>query len=210
MRLGLLFLLFLLIRAVPLFAEESVAIFNGTDLTNWEAIGKAEWRVEDGVIVGGQDGDPKRSGRLKTKQHFADFQFDVEFLIDEHGKYNSGIYLRDVPDMKGQRYQVNIGRGVAGEYIGLFRDDWLDKGDEKDEHRKPGEWNQLRIRAVGPRIQVWLNGEKIVEYTEPNPKPEDLAAGSITLQTYGAEGHAGWVKFRNLKLVEIRSGQATE
>ena len=77
------------------------------------------------------------------------------------------------------------------------------KGDEKDEFRKPLDWNTLRIRAVGPHIQAWLNGHKIVDYTDPDPAPERLAPGTIAFQTYGAEGHAGWVKFRNIRLTAI-------
>ncbi len=183
------------------FAEQANSLFNGKELSRWEAKGTAQWRAEKGLIVGGQDGDPKRSGLLKTRQHFSDFDFEMEFLRDEHGKYNSGVYIRDTG--KGKRYQVNIGRGVAGEYVGLYRDAWLDKGDEKDEIRKPREWNHLRIRAVGPKIEVWLNRQQIVDYTEPHPTPENLAAGALSLQTYGAEGHAGWVKFRKLRVRDL-------
>ncbi|MEE3179974.1 MAG: DUF1080 domain-containing protein, partial [Verrucomicrobiota bacterium] len=99
--------------------------------------------------------------------------------------------------------QVNIGRGAAEEYVGLHYKKWLDKGDEKDEIRKPLQWNQLRIRAVGAHIQVWLNGQPIVDYTDPDPKPEHVAAGVIGFQTYGAEGHAGWIKFRNLSIADL-------
>jgi len=187
-------------------AQESalnISLFNDKDLTQWSPRGKAEWRVEGGVIVGGQDGDAKRSGKLSTKQVFADFDLSLEFLIDEHGKYNSGVYFRDVAGAKGPCYQLNIGRGAAGEYVGLHREDWLDKGDEKDEIRKPKAWNRLRLRAVGAHIEAWLNGEQIVDYTQSDPTPADLAAGAISLQTYGAEGHAGWVKFRNIRIRDL-------
>ena len=98
---------------------------------------------------------------------------------------------------------MNIGRGAAEEYVGLHYKKWLDKGDEKDEIRKPLQWNHLRIRAVGAHIQVWLNSRPIVDYTDPEPKPEHVAAGVIGFQTYGAEGHAGWVKFRKLAIVDL-------
>ena len=39
------------------------------------------WRVEDGVIVGGQDGDPKKSGLLCTKDSFKDFELTLEFMV---------------------------------------------------------------------------------------------------------------------------------
>ena len=177
------------------------SLFNGRDLTNWTQIGSARWNVKDGIIVGGQEGDPKRSGLLATREQFKDFQLQLEFMIDEHGKYNSGVYLRNNPGTAGRTgYQVNIGRGAAQEYVGLYTDRWLDKGDEDDSIRKKLDWNRLDIFARGPHIKVRLNGREIVDYIDPNPPAKFLQAGVIGLQTYGAEGHAGWVKFRNIRI----------
>src|SRR4051794_23168922 len=78
------------------------SLFDGKDLDNWTPLGSAKWRVEDGVIVGGQDGDPKRAGLLTTKDQFQDFELELEFMIDEHGKYNSGVYLRNDPGKGGR------------------------------------------------------------------------------------------------------------
>ena len=182
----------------------SVPLFDGKTLEGWDIRGRAVWRVEDGVIVGGQDGDPTRAGLLISKQVYKDFELILDFKIDEHGKYNSGVYLRrPVGKQNGRVYQVNIGRGVAGEYTGLYLNDWLDKGDERDEVRKPLEWNSLRIRAIGSHIQVWLNSKRIVDYTDKNPESRLLEAGSIAFQTYGAEGHSGWVNFRNIRIVNL-------
>ena len=104
----------------------------------------------------------------------------------------------------GRPYQINIGRGVADEPVGLHLDEWLDKGDIKDKYRKPLKWNTLRIKAVGPEIKSWLNGELIVSYKDPSPRKDLLEAGAIGFQTYGAEGHAGWVHFRNISIIEIK------
>jgi hypothetical protein len=126
-------------------------------------------------------------------------------MIDEHGKYNSGVYLRNTPGAGGRTgYQVNIGRGAAEEYCGLYYQDWLDKGDEDDSIRKILDWNHYRIIAQGPHIVVFLNGKKIVDYVDPAPEPKLLQKGVIALQTYGAEGHAGWVKFRNMNIRELQ------
>ena len=181
------------------------SLFNGKDLEGWNAIGSAKWHVEGGVIVGGQDGDPRRSGLLTTKEQFKDFELELDFMIDEHGKYNSGVYLRNEPGRGGRSgYQVNIGRGQAEEYCaGLFTDKWLDKGDEHDTIRKKLDWNKLRILARGAHIEVELNGVKVVDYTDPKPPEKWLQPGVIAFQTYGAEGHAGWVKFRNIRVREI-------
>lgn len=176
-------------------------IFNGRDLTGWNVVGSAKWVVNDGVIRGGQFGDSKRSGLLMTERSFRDFDLELDFKIDEHGKYNSGVYLRHGTKERRRRgYQVNIGRAAVEEYVGLYTDKWLDKGDERDEFRKVLEWNQLRIRAVENHIQVWLNGHKIVDFIDREAAQDYLKPGVIAFQTYGAEGHDGWVEFRRIRI----------
>ena len=203
---------FLLINSciTNLFANDPeknsrVSLFNGKDLSGWNSVGSAKWEVSDRVIKGGQNGNPSKSGVLWTNEIFKDFDLTLEFKIDEHGKYNSGVYFRKSKTKPlGRPYQINIGRGAAGEPIGLHIDDWLDKGDEKDEFRKPLKWNSLRILAIGPDIKTWLNGNLIVDYKDPSPRKDLLEAGMIGFQTYGAEGHAGWIHFRNISIKKIK------
>ena len=203
---------FLLINSciTNLFANDPeknsrVSLFNGKDLSGWTSVGSAKWEVSDGIIKGGQNGNPTKSGVLWTNEIFKDFDLSLEFKIDEHGKYNSGVYFRKSKTKPlGRPYQINIGRGVADEPIGLHIDDWLDKGDEKDEFRKPLKWNSLRILAIGPDIKTWLNGNLIVDYKDPSPRKDLLEAGMIGFQTYGAEGHAGWIHFRNISIKKIK------
>jgi hypothetical protein len=200
-------------------------LFNGHDLSGWQKSGSAEWRVDrpEGFppnIVGSQDGDPRRAGNLCTVNQFQNFELELEFMIDEHGKYNSGVYLRNPPPGSGQRgkngYQVNIGRAAAGEYTGgvVITDapgtapgtpTWLAKGDDTDAYRKPLDWNTLRVCADGPHITVHLNGHPVADLvdTDPQRDPRYQQKGTLCLQTYGAEGHAGWVKFRNLRIREL-------
>ena len=189
-----------------LLAAQEAPIFNGKNLEGWKAVGTAVWKVEDGAIVGGQDGDPKRSGVLHTTAEYRDFELRLEFMIDEHGKYNSGVYLRNAPGKAGRSgYQVNIGRGEAGEYCGgIYTKTWLAKGDEKDVVRKKLAWNSLRILIQGNHIEVDLNGTRVSTVDDPSPDPSFPAKGVIAFQTYGAEGHAGWVKFRDIRIREIK------
>jgi hypothetical protein len=194
------------IALVLLVQDDWKPLFNGKDLEGWTVLGSAAWKVEDGVLVTGQDGDPKKSGLLTTKAEYGDFELQLDFMIDEHGKYNSGVYLRNAPGKAGRSgYQINIGRGAAEEYCGgLYTNKWLAKGDEKDEIRKKLDWNTLRIVAKGVHFIVDLNGKNIVDFTDPAPDPKFLPKGVIALQTYGAEGHAGWLKFRNVKIRELK------
>ena len=196
-------------------------LFNGEDLTGWQPAGSAFWRVDRNdpwppAIVGGQDGDPKRSGTLSTVDQFQNFELEFDFMIDEHGKYNSGVYLRNRPPgaARGRNgYQVNIGRAAAAEYTGgiVITDapgtppgtpTWLAKGDGTDAHRKVLNWNTLRIRADGPHLVVHLNGHKVADVTDTDPSrdPRYLQPGVLAFQTYGAENHAGWIKLRNLRI----------
>ena len=190
-----------------LLHSEELSLFPSSSLDDWTSRGSAKWTYQNGILSGGQDGDPKRSGLLLSKEKFQDFDLSLEFKIDEHGKYNSGIYLRYGLKQKGDRLQVNIGRGAADEPVGLYLDNWLDKGDAKDEYRKPREWNSLRIKALGPHIEVWLNSKKIVDYQDAKRLAKHLAPGHLAIQTYGAENHAGWVKFRKMKLKPLTASQ---
>jgi hypothetical protein len=191
--------------------QDWTPLFNGKDLEGWAVVGTAKWKAEDGVLAGGQDGDPKRSGAIHTAGEYQDFELTLDFMIDEHGKYNSGIYIRNDKGRGGQStYQINIGRAEAGEYTGgvvVHRDRkvvWLAKGDEKDEVRKKLDWNTMKILAKGAHLEVELNGKKVSDCTDPAPEPRLLQKGVIALQTYGAEGHAGFVKFRNLRIRELK------
>ncbi|MBR9759435.1 DUF1080 domain-containing protein [bacterium] len=197
------FRLLIFLFATHLLHSEELSLFPSNSLDDWTSRGSAKWTYQNGILSGGQDGDPKRSGLLLTKEKFQDFDLSLEFKIDEHGKYNSGIYLRYGLKQKGDRLQVNIGRGAADEPVGLYLDNWLDKGDAKDEYRKPREWNSLRIKALGPHIEVWLNSKKIVDYQDAKRLAKHLAPGHLAIQTYGAENHAGWVKFRKMKIKQL-------
>lgn len=187
-----------------------IDLFDGKTLNGFSPIGTAEWKVENEsgapVIAGGQEGDPKRAGLLRTTGLYKDFEIELEFLIDEHGKYNSGVYLRNRPDARDRTgYQVNIGRAEVKEYTGgIYTDRWLATGDETDAVRKIRDWNHLRIVADGAHIVVDLNGKRVADFTDPAPPAGFTDPGVIAFQTYGAEGHNGFIKFRNLRLRELQ------
>ena len=224
-------------------------LFNGKDLTGWTvAAGRgggnnpagaapaapppAAWKVEDGVLVGGQG---TGRGSLVSAEQFKDFELELEFMLAEHGTqcsaelvgpnqenasadktclYNSGISFRT-------GYQLNLGRREAGEFIGVvvhrkapgaIRGNvlWLDKGDEKHQGlRKKEGWNSVRITAKGSHITATLNGTKICDFTDDPTDPAEARwkeAGPISLQWPPAGesgGFAGYVKYRNIRIREL-------
>ena len=57
----------------------------------------------------------------------------------------------------------------------------------------PGEWNRMRIKVVGPEVNVWLNG---TEMTVLNDPVIGKANGRIALQIHDGGGIK--VQWKNL------------
>jgi hypothetical protein len=191
-----------------------VALFNGKDLTGWkglvadpparakmgpEQLAKAQaaadklmrehWKVEDGVLV--YDG---KANNLCTAKDYGDFEMFVDWKIDKGG--DSGIYLRGSPQV--QIWDNKIGSG--GLYNNQKKEDPHDPLKFAD---KPiGQWNTFRIKMVGQRVSVWLNGVLVVDnvtmenYWERR-KPI-YPTGQIELQHHGSR-----LEFKNIYLREL-------
>ena len=61
----------------------------------------------------------------------------------------------------------------------------------------------MGLLVVGNRIRAWLNDPPIVDYTASKPLVDLQEAVSIAFQTYGTEDHAGWIRFRDFKLIDL-------
>jgi hypothetical protein len=71
-----------------------------------------------------------------------------------------------------------------------------------------GQWNELRARIVGgrlPTITTWINGVKMMEWTETEARHP--ATGSIALQIHGGgkpEDYKGkFVRYRNIRVKKL-------
>jgi hypothetical protein len=64
---------------------------------------------------------------------------------------------------------------------------------------KKGEWNEFKIRCVGPKIQIWLNGQQTVDYTE-NEENIDRT-GLIGLQIHSGKPAEAWYKDLRIKAI---------
>ncbi len=210
------------------------SLFNGKDLTGWRGrqpnynpaeeakLPKAElaakqaewntardqhWKVDTakGEIV--SDG---QSPQLATARDYGDFELRVDWLmVSPNG--DSGIYLRGYPqvqvwDPSNPREEKNGAAKGSGAL-------WNNNPDNPGRFplvkadNPVGQWNTFRIRMVGSRVWVWLNGKATVdgqaldnffERTQPL-----VARGPIELQTHGSE-----IRFRNIYLREIPAAEA--
>ncbi len=127
---------------------------------------------------------------------------------------DSGIYLRGAPQVqiwdKNQKYDLkNPTRKPHQGSGGLFNNTPGKLGrDPLLVADKPfGQWNELKIRQIGDRTWVTLNGRVVVDgsimenyWDRTKPLPEK---GPIMLQTHGGE-----IRWRNIFIREIKPEEA--
>lgn len=185
----------------------STSIFDGKTFTGWEGETSKVWWIVDGVIVGGSlEGNPQNEF-LATQKQYQNFRLTLEYKLNgTEGFVNGGVQFRSVrikePPNEMFGYQADIGAGYSGcLYDESRRKTMLSKPAEDliQKAEKPGEWNTYEIRAEGPRIQLFVNGVRTVDYTEAM---SDIAVkGNIALQIHGkckAE-----ISFRNIQIEEL-------
>ena len=87
--------------------SDAIILFDGKDLTKWEAAGKdggsAKWAIKDGtmVVVPG-------SGSIRTKEYFGDCQLHIEFKTPIPGKDNTLQMKGNSGIMLQSRYEVQV------------------------------------------------------------------------------------------------------
>ncbi len=202
------------------------ALFNGKDLSGWHGMGhfdprqlaamsaeqraakRAEdmqdveqhWTVDDGQLVNDGNGV-----YLTTDRDFENIDFWIDYKTV--AKADSGIYLRATPQVQiwdyteeGGKWSLGADKGSGGLWNNAPGSPGKDPTVLAD---KPfGEWNRFRIKQIGARTWVWLNGQLVVD-AAPMQNFWDrsqplLRSGPIQLQTHGGE-----IRWRNVFLREI-------
>jgi HEAT repeat protein len=156
--------------------EGFVSLFNGKDLTGWkglvedpvkrakmtpEEIKNAQeaadkdmlehWKVIDNTLV--FDG---KGHSLCTVKDYKDFEMLVDWKIEKEG--DSGIYLRGAPQVQiWDPAQWPEGSG------GLYNNQKGPSKPLKKADNPIGEWNTFRIKMVGDKVTVHLNGILVVD-----------------------------------------------
>jgi hypothetical protein len=163
-----------------------IKLFDGETMFGWKPNNKVNWTITDGVVHA-DTGDP---GLLVTTTEFADYELRCDFRLSKGG--NSGIFLRSVfspKDPKEDCYELNMCDShpafPTGSLVGLVKPDKPVSGEEK--------WMTYHVVAQGNRIDVKLDGEPILSYTDPRPTAR--RRGFIGLQK-----NAGKAEYRNVYL----------
>ncbi|HRQ88710.1 MAG TPA: DUF1080 domain-containing protein, partial [Bacteroidia bacterium] len=166
------------------------------------------WRIEDGALTAGSlETRQEKNDFLATVKEYGDFELTLQWRLEgTEGFVNGGVQFRSrrIPDHHEViGYQADLGAGYDGAlYDESRRKKMLAQPSEellKKAQRPPGEWNDYRIRAEGPRIQIWLNGIQTVDYTETDEGID--RKGMIAVQIHG--GATALVQYRDLGIVEL-------
>lgn len=179
--------------------KKPVKLFNGKDLTGWKINGTEKWYVEKGELIC-ESGPDKKYGYLTTDKFYKNFDLSLQFKQESNG--NSGVFFRSTVDgTKVAGWQVEVAppnHDTGGVYESYGRE-WLVKiPDEKEGFLKMGDWNTLRIRVVGDKVQTWLNGNAMVDF---NDEKIGKADGSIALQIHDGGGIK--VRWKNIMLEQL-------
>jgi len=208
--------------------------WRGARLDHFPARG---WKIENGELIvmasGGKEA--AHGGDIVTVRQFGDFELEVDFRYTKGA--NSGIkYFVDTELNQGEgssigcEYQIlddahhpDAVQGTAGNRTLASLYDLIPANalfyapDENTSKRvNPAGWNRAKIVVRGDRVEHYLNGIRVVQYSRRNQMWRALVAGSkyavwpafgeaerghILLQDHGDE-----VRFRNIK---IRTGDGS-
>ncbi len=168
--------------------EEIVAgwilLFDGDTLFGWQNSGDANWQAKDGMISASSGA----AGLLATTSEFADYSLRLDFR--HPANTNSGVFLRTPltpTDPAADCYELNI----ADPSVSPYSSGGLVNRAKAESRATSGAWHTYELTAVGGHIQVALDGQSVLDYSDPKPLPR----GRIGLQF-----REGPIEFRNIKL----------
>jgi hypothetical protein len=152
-----------------------IQLFDGKDLNGWKHVGPGSMEVENGLIRGHGG-----MGLLYwTGGKLGNCTIKVLFKMRDSND-NSGVFIRIPVEPREEWMPVHYGYEVQ-------IDNHPETSKEDEYHitgtlysltrplAKPGkpgpEWNAMEITLDGPRTIVFLNGQKVTDYTEGQPVP---------------------------------------
>ncbi|HEX6885262.1 MAG TPA: DUF1080 domain-containing protein [Planctomycetota bacterium] len=184
------------------------SLFDGRTLAGWTERGgrydgDADWRVEEGCIVGRQ-GPGGEGGLLYTEKSYTSFELRLEVWLDH--PFDSGVFLRMLPPATGLKgAQVTLDWREGGEIGAIYADGFLLHNQEGAQRFRRDAWNDLRVRCTGfdMQIEVELNGQPLTRFEQPSDAPGFAPAGRIGLQVHGERGDTGAARFRSVRIREL-------
>ncbi len=187
------------IKELPQKEKAAENLFNGKDLTGWIVYGTEKWYVKDSLLIC-ESGPDKAYGYLGTEKYYKDFDLTADFKQLANG--NSGIFFRSTVDgttVSGWQVEVAPKGNDSGGIYESYGRGWLHQiPDSLENVLKPGAWNTMRIKVVGPEVTTWLNGTEMTHLTD---SLIGTANGRIALQIHDGGGIK--VQWKNIVIKEL-------
>ncbi|MGA4864453.1 ThuA domain-containing protein [Streptomyces lavendulocolor] len=175
-------------------------LFNGHTLDGWKQAGPGRFTVVDGELrtEGGMGMLWYRAKELSSYS----LKLDWKMTGDDNSGVFVGFPASDDPwSAVNKGYEIQIDATDAADRttgaVYGFKSANLKARDRV--LRPPGQWNHYEIKVQGERLQVFLNGVKINDFTNTDPA-RSLRDGHIGIQNHGADDH---VSFRDIQLKEL-------
>ena len=203
---GLAILLALPLTAFSADDEGFVSLFDGKTLDGWiQRNGLATYRVQDGAIVG-RTAKNSPNSFLCTEEAYCDFELQFDVKVEKG--LNSGVQIRSRSSkdynndrVHGPQVEIETAPGESGYIYGEATGrGWLSQNRDVKDAYKNDQWNHYRVRAVGPRIQTWINGHPVADLTDE----KSSQCGFIGLQVHGVGDRGPFeVRWRNIKIKDL-------
>ncbi len=201
--------------------QEPVSLFDGQSLEGWEGNADFFRVENGVLVAGRLVASIPQNEFLCTEKEYADFDLQLKAKLVGPGENGGVQFrsrrVENSSEMYG--YQADIGFINAGwiknfPQVADYAEGMGDRarfplwGALYDESRRRvpltvappdqvmqnlhvGEWNDLRVRAQGNRIRIWLNGALMTDYKE---EEEVAQKGKIGLQVHSGPPLEVWYK----------------
>ena len=142
-----------------------------------------------------------------------EFTGDYSLKLDWRmaGDYNSGVFIgfpaSDDPwSAVNNGYEIQIDATDSADRTtgSVYGFQSADIAARDASLNPPGEWNTYELRVTGERLEIFLNGRKINDFTNTDPV-RSLRQGHIGIQNHG-DGDT--VSFRNIRAKALRRRSA--
>ncbi len=185
-------------------------LFDGKTLNGWKKLaGTAEYKVENGVIVGTAVANSGNTF-LVTEKEFSDFVLEMDIKIDDTTS-NSGVQVRSHfnpagHEGKGLVYgcQLEIDPSARKWSGGIYdegRRDWLYPGSlnaKAANALQVGSYNHIRVECLGHEMKTWINNIPVAYLVDTMD-----ASGFIGLQVHAVskpEFAGEKIYFKNIRI----------
>jgi hypothetical protein len=163
------------------FQKEDKA-FNGKNLNNWNVMPETQlnsWTVKNRILFAKSDKGETGSNLWTTKE-YEDFAVHLEFKMGE-GIVDSGVFIRG-ENPESPQIQIGISGSLKVDMTGspyVPKQGYPLKA-EVENILKKKQWNTMTILAIKNNYKVWLNEQKVLDYTLENASLK----GAVGLQLH--------------------------